>query len=731
MQTKLKNLCIAVLIVFSLPAKAFSPFMYPDEGMWLLSLLKDLNIKEMQKMGMQLSADDLYNPNGPSLKDAIVQFGGFCTGEFVSSKGLVFTNHHCGYDAIAGVSTTDHNYLDNGFWAKNYGEEIPIPGLYVQVLHHMEDITDSIVPMVKDMDQMTRTATIRTLIGTLSANAEEKSGLDVEIKSMFYGNKYYIFYYQTYNDVRLAGTAPQSVGKFGGDTDNWMWPRHTGDFSVFRVYADKNNEPAEYSADNVPFKPKKHLKISLKDLNAGDFTMIMGFPGTTKRYLTSYAMKEVIYDSNPAQIDVFKAVTDAQKAEMDKSDEIRLLLSADYASLMNALKLWGGQIEGMTEVMDAVEVKEKEEAAFTAWMNKQNSDVKNKYGTVLNDLKSDYDMLSSVSGEFLRKVYSVVLLSTGNLATEMSALEEVLGNDSIDAETKNATIEAIKATAEEMWGKYNYPTEMGMVLNTLNLLNTKFPGDNKPQAIKDILAKTKGATDEEKFKTWTMQAFANSVLTTPDKFNAFMASPSLKKLKKDKLYTYFNSLFNESMSLRGTYVAAQQSINQHTREYIAAQMLMHPDKAFYPDANSTPRLTYGKIINYKPKDGVIYSYYTTDRGVEQKYIAGDEEFDVPAAMLDLLKKNDFGRYADKNGDLPVCFLSDNDITGGNSGSPVLDKNGNLIGLAFDGNYEGTPGDYVFDPNMNRTISVDIRYVLFVIDKVSGATNLIKELDIVK
>ncbi|MFN0274366.1 MAG: S46 family peptidase, partial [Chitinophagales bacterium] len=341
MCSKFISTCAVIILLLTNTAKAASPFANPDEGMWLLSLLKDLNIQQMQKMGMQMTADDLYNPNGPSLKDAIVQFGGFCTGEFVSDKGLVFTNHHCGYDAIAGVSTTENNYLDNGFWAKKYSEEIPIPGLYVQILHHMEDVTDSIVPVVKDMDQATRMGTVRTLINTLTANAQEKSGLDVEVKSMFYGNKYYIFYYQTYNDVRLAGTAPQSVGKFGGDTDNWMWPRHTGDFSVFRVYANSNNEPAEYSENNVPFKPKKHLKISLKEINEGDFTMVMGFPGSTKRYLTSYAMKDVIYQSNPAQIDVFKAVTDAEKAEMDKDDAVRLMLSADYASLMNALKLWG------------------------------------------------------------------------------------------------------------------------------------------------------------------------------------------------------------------------------------------------------------------------------------------------------------------------------------------------------------------------------------------------------
>ncbi|MBC8173834.1 MAG: S46 family peptidase, partial [Chitinophagales bacterium] len=332
---------VFITCFFTFPLKAASPFSNPDEGMWLLSLLKDLNLQEMQKMGLEMSAEDIYNPNGPSLKDAVMQFGGFCTGEFVSANGLVFTNHHCGYDAIAGVSDTTNNYLDNGFWAKNYAEEFPIPGLYVQILVRMEDITDSIAPIVKGMEQDERVAKVGEIIKRIKAAENEKTGFDVEVKSMFYGNKYYIFYYETYNDVRLVGTAPQSIGKFGGDTDNWMWPRHTGDFSVFRVYADKNNNAAEYSADNVPFKPKRFLKISLQDSKEGDYTMVMGFPGQTERYLTSYAMHEVIYESNPAQIAVFKAVTDAQKEEMDKSEEVRLKLSADYASLMNALKLWG------------------------------------------------------------------------------------------------------------------------------------------------------------------------------------------------------------------------------------------------------------------------------------------------------------------------------------------------------------------------------------------------------
>lgn len=731
MYKKIPAILISALLLCIQPAKAVSPFANPDEGMWLLSLLKDLNIQQMQKMGMELTADDLYNPNGPSLKDAIVEFGGFCTGEFVSENGLVFTNHHCGYDAIASVSTTTNDYLDNGFWAKNYAEEKPIEGLYVQILQRMDDITDSIVPLVKDMDQAERMATVTTTIARLKASAQERTGMDVDIKSMFYGNKYYIFYYKTYNDVRLVGTAPQSIGKFGGDTDNWEWPRHTGDFSIFRVYADANNEAAEFSTANVPYKPKQHLKVSLKGYEDGDFAMIMGFPGQTKRYLTSYAMHDVVANTNPAQIDVFEAVTDAQKVEMDKDDAVRILLSPDYASLMNALKLWTGQIQGMTQVMDAQAVKEKDEQAFNKWISTQNSEMKNKYGSVLNDLKADYAMLASVDGEFLRKIYSVVLLPTGNLALEVNGLETVISADTINADDKNAAIEAVKASRTEMADSYNYNAEMGKMVNLLNLLNTRFPGENKPQAIKDILANTKGANDQEKFAMWTKSAFETSILTDDAKLNAFLAAPSVKKLKKDKLYNYYVSLYTEAMGLQPVYAQANQMINKHTREYIAAQMIMNSNAAFYPDANSTPRLTYGTVQNYKPRDGVMYNYYTTERGVIQKYKDGDEEFDVPDDFLALLKKNDFGRYADKNGDLPVCFLTNNDITGGNSGSPVLDKKGNLIGLAFDGNYEGTPGDFIFDPNMNRTISVDIRYVLFIIDKLGNAQNLIKELEIVQ
>ncbi|MBC8048064.1 MAG: S46 family peptidase [Fimbriimonadaceae bacterium] len=731
MRSKFLSILVAVLLLPATFLRASTPFTNPDEGMWLLSLLKDLNIQQMQKMGLELSAEDLYDPNGPSLKDAVVQFGGFCTGEFVSASGLVFTNHHCGYDAIASVSSVENNHLDNGFWAKNYSEEKPIEGLYVQILSKMFDITDSVAPFVASLDQAERMVKVREITGRIKLREEEKTGQAVDVKSMFYGNKYYIFYYDTYNDVRLVGTAPQSVGKFGGDTDNWMWPRHTGDFSVFRVYADKINNPAEFSTANVPYKPKKYLKISLEGVEENDFTMIMGFPGQTERYLTSYAMNEVITESNPAQINVFKAVTDAQKEEMDKSDVVRLQLSPDYASLMNALKLWDGQIEGMTKVMDAVAIKQKEEVAFTQWLNKQNSTIKNKYGTVLDDLKNDYATLSTVNEEFLTKIYAVSLLPTGNYAIELSSLEEVLSTEGVDEEAKKAGIEAAKTSAAGVWETYNYDAEMKKVMNLLNLMNTKLPADKKPQALKDILANTKGTTDEEKIKTWTMNAFMRSVITTPTKLETFLAEPSVKKLQKDKLYNLYIDLYTEAMILQPVYAQSQQNINKHTREYIAAQMLMYPDKAFYPDANSTMRFTYGTVQDYAPKDGVQYNYLTTDKGIEQKYVDGNEEFDVPDQLLNMLMKNDFGRYADKNGDLPVCFLSNNDITGGNSGSPVLDKKGNLIGIAFDGNYEGTPGDYIIDPNMNRTISVDIRYVLFIIDKLGGAKNIIKELEIVE
>lgn len=701
----------------------------PDEGMWLANLVRQLNFDYLRQIGLELSAEDIYNPDNASLKDAIVQLtnggSGFCTGELVSQNGLLFTNHHCGYDAIASQSTTEHNYLDDGFWAKSYGEELPIPGLGIRILQNAFDVTDSIVPKVEGLDMSARRAKIAEIQNRLIAKYSE-GGFQAELKSMFYGNQYFIYVYQVFNDVRLVGTPPSAIGKFGGDTDNWMWPRHTGDFSIFRVYADKDNNPAEYSAENVPYKPKKFLTVSLDGYKEGDFTMIMGYPGSTERYLTSFGMTEVMTESNPAQIDVFKTVTDVMKADMDKDEAVRIQLASDYASLMNALKLWTTQIDGM-ERMDAVAIKQDREKAFMKWANGQGASTEEKYKEIFKNFENSYAALSTVNKEFYHKIYSVVLMPSGNFALSLNDIETLWGDEKPSEEQRKMIIESVQAAGEEMWKTYVYDTEVKKLSALLNMLYTKLPAEKYPQVMKDILAKSKGATPEEKFNNWSKAAFEKSVFTSEEKLNAFLKSPSEKKLKKDPLYNYYIELYTDAQNAGSVFRAANGEINRLQREYTAGILGQNTGKSLYPDANFTLRLTYGTVQDYNARDAVFFHWQTNLNGIMEKRDNTNEEFMVPDELYNAWKNKDFGRYADKSGTVPVCFISDNDITGGNSGSPIMNGKGEWIGLAFDGNYEGTPGDYIFDPSMNRTISVDIRYVLFVIDRVYGAQNIISEL----
>ena len=710
--------------------RASTPLPLPDEGMWLVSAITQMNIAEMRKIGFELTADDIYSLNSASLKDAVMVFGGFCTGEFVSPNGLVFTNHHCGYDAIAGVSTPENNHLDDGFWASSYKEEIPIEGLYAELLVKANNITDSILPAVEGMDEAARGGAIRGIIDRIVQREEEATGLNVQIKSMYNGNQYFIFYRKRYTDVRLVGTPPQSIGKYGGDTDNWEWPRHTGDFSIFRVYANADNEPADYSDSNVPYTPARHLKIDISGLQEGDPAMIMGFPGSTNRYLTSYAMQEVIEQTNPAQIDMFAAATTAMKKEMDKDEAVRLKLSPDYASLMNGLKLYTGQIEGMTRVMDAVAIKQAEEKAFANWLAKQDKTTQEAYGNLMSDYEEAYAGMSKINREFYYKRYATLLPSYGGLALELQGLEPLLADKKADAEEKQAVIDAIRAAGEEAYPNMYGNMERDMVVSMLLVMNNNLPEAQQPIALKAILASAEGSTAEEKIRIWADAAIANSIFRDQEALDAFLAKPSLKKLQRDELYRYYTGLNEEAMALLGDFRTGRGVISQLNRQYTAATMQMNANKPMYPDANFSMRLTYGKIWDYSPKDAIQYHWQTYMEGIMEKRDNSDEEFVVPDKLYQLYNANDYGRYADDTGDVPVCFLSDNDITGGNSGSPVMNKKGDLIGIAFDGNYEGTPGDYVFDPEMNRTISVDIRYVLFIVDKFANCSHIMSELDII-
>ncbi len=728
---KVKFTIMAVVLFLATAVKPAQASSFPDEGMWLANLVRQLNFEYLKQLGLQLSADDIYNTENASLKDAVVQLyqggSGFCTGELVSPNGLLFTNHHCGFDAIASQSTPDRNIIDDGYWAKSYAEELPIPGLAIRILQNAFEISDSIVPFAEGLDPAARRTVVTEIQNRIIARYAEQ-GFEAEVKSMYYGNQYFVYLYKVYNDVRLTGAPPSSVGNYGGDTDNWMWPRHTGDFSIFRVYADKNNDPAEYSTDNVPYSPKKYLKVSVAGYKEGDFTMIMGFPGSTERYLTSYGIEEVMNESNPAQIDVFGTATEVMKAEMDKDEDVRIQLASDYAQLMNGLKLYKTQLDGL-ERMDAVSIKKEYETEFMKWAKAEGKATEDKYKTMFTNFDNAYKLMSTVSKEFYYKIYSVVLMPTGNFALDFNQVESLFGEGALTGDERAATIEAINASAETMWDGMHYDTEVKKVSALLNMMYTKLPADKYPQVMKDILADTKGATPQAKFDTWSKNAFAKSVFTSKEKLDAFLKAPSEKKLKKDPLYNYYIALYTDAQTAGSVFRAANTEIGKLEREFTAAILKKDPKKSFYPDANSTMRLTYGTVQDYEARDAVHYHWQTTIDGVIEKRNNADPEFIVPDKLYNLYQAKDYGRYADKNGTVPVCFLSNLDITGGNSGSPIMNGKGELIGLAFDGNYEGTPGDYIVDPAMNRTISVDIRYVLFIIDKYAGATNLIKELDI--
>ena len=727
----MKKLSLTFALIF-----AMMGIVRADEGMWLPMFVERLNYVDMQKMGLQLTPEELYSINNSSLKDAIVGLsngpaprGFFCTGEIVSANSLLFTNHHCGYSSIAALSTVEHDYLNEGFAAKNFSEELPAEGVSASFLVRMEDVTAEILSVVTDdMDWMARNKAINDKVKELEEAASEGGKLNPVIKGFFEGNEYYMFVYKTYTDVRLVFTAAQSIGKFGGDTDNWMWPRHTGDFSVFRVYADENGEPAEFSENNKPLTPKHSLPISLDGVHPDDFTMIWGFPGSTERYMTSYGINYNVDTFYPIVYEVFKAETDVMDEYMKVDKAVNIAYADNKAGLANTWKNFEGQIT-MLRKNKVAERKAELEKQFTEWVN-ADEDRKAEYGDVLETLEVMYAQLGEAAGTLFYPNFLVQLNPMG-IASEFTEYYEVAKSKEATKEEKQAAADALKEiNVDELFKDLDARVEKDMLVAVMNIYSTKFDAEELPELLQKLLKKQKG--------NWTALAeyiFDNSMFSTPEGVKAFIEKPNAKKMEKDPAFLMMGAMMEQIYSIVPAYRMANIAISEANHEFVKGLREFYaatqPDKVLYPDANSTMRMSYGSVKDYSPADAITYDYVCTANGILEKYIPGDFEFDAPQRLLDLIEMRDFGQYADDNGELITCFLSTNDITGGNSGSPIMNGKGELIGLAFDGNWEAMSGDVNFEPKLQRTINVDIRYVLFIIDKVYGATNLIDELEIHK
>lgn len=694
-----------------------------DEGMWI-PLLINKNIAEMQKMGFKLTAKDIYSINHASLKDAVVIFGRGCTGEIVSPKGLLFTNHHCGYGSIQKVSTPENNYLEDGFWATNLDEEIPIEGLTVKFLIRMQDVTKETLSGVKEgMSDQEKNEWMQDNIKGLTDKATKGTPYSATVKPLFAGNNYYMYVYETYKDIRLVGTPPESIGKFGADTDNWMWPRHTGDFSIFRVYTAPDGSPATYSKKNIPLKPKKYLPVSIAGVNEGDFAMIMGNPGSTQRYLSSYGVELALDQTNMTIVKIRAKKLDIMEKAMDTNEVIRLQYASKYARISNYWKYFIGQTKGLKK-LNVKQEKQNEEAAFTQWLYK-NPKEKLKYGEALELIKNAYEVIAEYN---LAKWYFREAVYRGpeiiGYAHAFNDLKKMMADKNTPEGNVQKEIKKLKAGVAGHFKDYNVVIDRNIYAAMMKMYYESVPLDQQPVML--LQTDTKYHGDWSKYAGYV---FEKSIFDDPAKVKAFLNKPKLKTLEKDPALIAAGAFYDEYQKIDDKTKDAEKERKKGHKLYIAGLMAMYPDKNFYPDANFTMRVTYGTVEGYSPADAVYYNYYTTLKGVMQKENSSSWEFTVPEKLKELYKTKDYGRYGE-NGEMRVCFLTNNDITGGNSGSPVMNANGELIGLAFDGNWEAMSGDIAFEPKLQRTINVDIRYVLFLIDKFAGAKNLIRELTIV-
>jgi hypothetical protein len=722
----MKKYIITIVLSFILFFKSIA-----DEGMWLPLLLGQQVYNDMVKKGLKLTKEQLYSINKASLKDAIIIFGGGCTGSIVSSEGLIFTNHHCGYNVIASASTMDHNYLRDGFYARSKSEEISGGNLSVQFLLRIDDVTKEVLDSLKGLtgaERGQRQADVITAINKRLSDASQS--IEARVSSLFKGNQFLVFIYQRYSDIRLVGAPPESVGKFGGDTDNWEWPRHTGDYSIFRVYMSPDGKPAKYSENNVPLKPKWFLPVSIKTLKDGDYAMIYGYPGSTNRYETSYGIRQKIDIDNPTLVKLRDMRLKYMFEEMKKDPAIKLQLASSFAGIANYWKFFDGESKQLTKY-DVWGQKKKAEEAFMNWAKG-----KPEYENIFTDWAKAYEAWRPYS---MHRMYMNEGISGSPLIAFAGTLLQIenamVGTKSTEADVKKA-VESADRMREEFLKEENKISDQNILGSVTMMFYKDIPQNQLPVGFYSTLKNQYGdLNDEATYKKYAADIFNKTMVFDDAKWKAFVAHPDANKLQEDPAFNFASTFIKNYNSKYSTYFQQFNAKNtEFGRLYLKGIMEMDTVKAkkMYPDATFTMRVSFGNVKSYHPRDAVTYDYVCTMKGVLEKYMPGDYEFDMPVKAIELAKKKDFGQYIDKQrNDLVVCFITTNDITGGNSGSPVMNNKGELIGLAFDGNYEALSHKIAFDKDLNRTICVDIRYVLWCIDKLGGADNIIKELKLMK
>jgi len=711
---------IILSVIFSFSAIA-------DEGMWLPQLLKVMNEKDMTSNGLKLTAEDLYSVNNSSLKDAIVSLGGgSCTAEMISAEGLMLTNHHCAYGSIQEHSSLSKDYLKDGFWAMNRNDELNNEGLTASFLVSIEDVTERINNELNhDMSEKERRAKIQELSKLIESEKTEDNHYDVKVKSFFGGNDFYVLTYETFTDVRLVGAPPSSIGKFGGDTDNWMWPRHTGDFALYRIYCGIDGKPANYSVENVPYKPKHHLPIQLDGVENGDYTMIFGYPGSTDRYLTSFGIEQALDIKNPTIVSIRAEKLAIMKAGMDASKRTKIQYASKYARTSNYWKYFIGQSKGLKS-MKVTDKKNAIENNFRSWLD-NNDSAATKYGEALDLIESAYNRNKNIT---VNRIYlneaifqgAEILYWSFKMHRAISSLPE-------DEKERNVAIRKIKKEAIDFYKNYNTSIDQELLASMLEMYYYNVPKSQHSKIFKLIENQLFGFKKLD-FDWYAKNVFRRSVFSTKEKFFAFLERPSISIVNRDPAYKAIASIYDKYMQqILPTRSSVREDLNKGNRLFIAGLREMTPDKNYYPNANSTMRATYGNVGDYVPGEAMHYDYYTTLDGVIKKEDPRNEEFHVPEKLKELYEIGDYGKYADKDGNLRVNFISNNDITGGNSGSPVINAWGEIVGTAFDGNWEAMSGDIAFEKEIQRTISVDIRYTMFIIDKFAGASHLIDEMTI--